>query len=669
MKKRYILLLAFIVTLAMGGYIKTVNAEDETNAVDREDMNALDEMSESSVPMPDENIIAPDTSTNIVQNVNQEANNETGIIGIEISEEENNLSEEATKLIDEDENLNAEDLGINDPTILPDSTILYPLKNAWRGVLSIVTTDPVKKAQLKLRFANEKLIEAKKISEKTDNVVVIEKAIDNYNDEIEQVRLKVELIKEKAEGNEAVDKLVEQITDNQIKHTVLFDKIEKNMSVEIAEKISVKIENTRDQIEGSLSDAMLKIAEPEKIREKIESVIMNGNGSDFKHFKSLEVLKRVEEKVPEEAKMAIRQAQENIQTTFERNFTELPKAKQEIFQYYVQNIGGNEIKQFEVISDLESKAIPDTIREIVEEAKGQNIIRIEKCLQNPESTEKSQQIIKRLEIGTMENMRIINELENNLSDEAVEKVMEIKTKAMNNFKEEIKNADSQDEKILMEKMEKFHDIKQFEILKEMNDIIPEEKREFWEGMKEKAREEMQNEFQGARDQDEKNMIIKKLSGDTPEQIDIIQEFVSDGTIAREMAKEQSAKIERKTENIEKRATNSSSSSINENAKSDNNVGMANPASVYCENNGGKLKPIVDKENTYSMCVFTNGNECEEWAFFRGECKSSNDSYDNSSDSNGDETKPIIDTLNKTSSEMKIDDEFNNRQNSTPIEKK
>lgn len=50
------------------------------------------------------------------------------------------------------------------------------------------------------------------------------------------------------------------------------------------------------------------------------------------------------------------------------------------------------------------------------------------------------------------------------------------------------------------------------------------------------------------------------------------------------------------------------------------VGMANPASVYCEKNWGTL--TISTDSTWGqtgMCTFSNGKTCEEWAFFRGEC--------------------------------------------------
>ena len=53
-----------------------------------------------------------------------------------------------------------------------------------------------------------------------------------------------------------------------------------------------------------------------------------------------------------------------------------------------------------------------------------------------------------------------------------------------------------------------------------------------------------------------------------------------------------------------------------------NVSLANPASVYCEENGGILDLRSDSEgNVSGVCIFPDGSECDEWAFFRGECGS------------------------------------------------
>ena len=55
------------------------------------------------------------------------------------------------------------------------------------------------------------------------------------------------------------------------------------------------------------------------------------------------------------------------------------------------------------------------------------------------------------------------------------------------------------------------------------------------------------------------------------------------------------------------------------AETDDAAGLANPASVYCEEQGGRLELRSDDSGTYGVCTFDDGSECEEWAYFRGEC--------------------------------------------------
>jgi putative hemolysin len=48
--------------------------------------------------------------------------------------------------------------------------------------------------------------------------------------------------------------------------------------------------------------------------------------------------------------------------------------------------------------------------------------------------------------------------------------------------------------------------------------------------------------------------------------------------------------------------------------------MPNPASVYCEQNGGRLELRQDASGGVAgACIFPDGSECDEWAYFRGTC--------------------------------------------------
>lgn len=48
--------------------------------------------------------------------------------------------------------------------------------------------------------------------------------------------------------------------------------------------------------------------------------------------------------------------------------------------------------------------------------------------------------------------------------------------------------------------------------------------------------------------------------------------------------------------------------------------MANPASVYCEEQGGRVDIRTAADGSQQgFCVFSDGTECDEWAYFRGDC--------------------------------------------------
>jgi putative hemolysin len=63
-----------------------------------------------------------------------------------------------------------------------------------------------------------------------------------------------------------------------------------------------------------------------------------------------------------------------------------------------------------------------------------------------------------------------------------------------------------------------------------------------------------------------------------------------------------------------------SSSFIRQAVSSENIQIANPASVYCVQSGYTLEiRTAAGGGQYGVCIFPDGSECEEWAFFRNEC--------------------------------------------------
>jgi len=90
------------------------------------------------------------------------------------------------------------------------------------------------------------------------------------------------------------------------------------------------------------------------------------------------------------------------------------------------------------------------------------------------------------------------------------------------------------------------------------------------------------------------------------------------------------------------------------------IGMANPASVHCEEQGHKLEIRSDAEgNQFGVCVFPDGSECEEWAYFRGECAPGGDTTEApSSDSQREPAPPVaaadLDALSASNSDFAFD---------------
>lgn len=49
-------------------------------------------------------------------------------------------------------------------------------------------------------------------------------------------------------------------------------------------------------------------------------------------------------------------------------------------------------------------------------------------------------------------------------------------------------------------------------------------------------------------------------------------------------------------------------------------GLANPASVYCEEQNGVVENRTIKAGTKGFCIFEDSSECAQWDFFRGDCE-------------------------------------------------
>lgn len=347
-------------------------------------------------------------------------------------------SEEIQSIINEDENITAEDLEIEEPTLLPGNPF-YFMKSIGRSIRSTLTFNPVKRAELKLRFANERLIEIKKITESDDNdPKLLEKAFNKYEKELGKIEKLTEKIKEKDE--ERAEKFIDKFIDNQIKHQRLFGKIEKNVPEEVLEKMR---ENRQIAIQA-LSNVPLALIAADRFQEKIEEEMENQDGSDFKNFKNLEILKELEDKVPEKAKDAIRRAQENTLQRLNEKMRNNEEMIEKLPLYIkIKNLDGEIEKHLEIINELEitnelnDQTMSEGMKNALTKAREINIERIENKIERIKTNKETEETTENTDnnkTGVTERIMTFQES----SKEQIEKAAAMIEKAKTNF-EEAKN--------------------------------------------------------------------------------------------------------------------------------------------------------------------------------------------------------------------------------------
>lgn len=290
--------------------------------------------------------------------------------------EVDNSAEEELEEVLADEDITAEDLGVSDPALLPDNPF-YFFKNIWRNIRTTFTFDSVKKAELRLQYTNQRLIEIKKLAQKTNKEGTIQEAIEKYQNEMERIRTRVEQFKEGAQENPNIDEFLNRFTDRTMKQQQLMDRLEKNLSdkPEVMERIRAAKEKSLEnfgQVIGKLDE------NKERIRERIENNLEEIEGSQYKNFKNLEVLIRLEEKVPEQAKGAIQQAQENALKRLNGDLGQMSPEDRERFSSYLDNISGDQTIHLQILQRLKESQPLQTLRQTLE----QNRERIEARVQN-----------------------------------------------------------------------------------------------------------------------------------------------------------------------------------------------------------------------------------------------------------------------------------------------
>lgn len=177
-------------------------------------------------------------------------------------------------------------LEVEEPALLPDSPF-YFLKSLGRGFKMFFTFDAAKKAELELKFLDEKLAEMHKLFEKTDDRPALELAFQNYLRSHERLRARLEALRDK---NKNVDFLLDKLAARVVDHQKLFDELE--------EKLGEKIDKAVEELAKGAKEALE--LDREKFKEKLKEKIRKERGDDLENLEALEKLEEFDKELEEE---------------------------------------------------------------------------------------------------------------------------------------------------------------------------------------------------------------------------------------------------------------------------------------------------------------------------------------------------------------------------------
>jgi len=242
--------------------------------------------------------------------------------------------------------LAAEDLNeIANPVLLPNSP-LYFLKDIGRSIQAFFVFSPDKKAELRLDFTNQKIVEIQKLNQLGGgNENALNKALQGYEKETEKLKQAVEVLKKDNPNNE---KLLNKIVEQSFNHQQILSTI-KSADPGILGK-------TQKSGLNNFTNSFFELASSEKVQTIIENNLNKNFSSLSGRIEKIELINQMDQAVSEDLKKQVIKIQESVTKEASQSYLLSEAQKLKLNQYLEEIKAKPEYKQI-ALEDLANQII------------------------------------------------------------------------------------------------------------------------------------------------------------------------------------------------------------------------------------------------------------------------------------------------------------------------
>ncbi|MDD5430933.1 MAG: DUF5667 domain-containing protein [Candidatus Pacebacteria bacterium] len=251
----------------------------------------------------------------------------------------------------------SQDLGVSKPMVLPTNPF-YFLKEFKRGVQKTFVFNPVKKLELELQIASEKMAELGKLEEiiGQDDAALI-KAINNYENNLDGLSGKIKNIQENYKNNSRLDSFLDDFVANGAKHIEFLSYL-KSKTNDI--KILQKLGEAQDKIAALVAQILAGTESGDILESRLERAFKKTGVNLVEKLKAIGALDKIEEKLSAEEKNRILDFKETLIINTQSGIK--TEEIQNIFISAFEELQMDSLSKIRIIDEIKEGAINDDIK-------------------------------------------------------------------------------------------------------------------------------------------------------------------------------------------------------------------------------------------------------------------------------------------------------------------